>query len=139
MTLDYPFKPPKMKFDTKVYHPNISSQTGAICLDILKDNWTPVLTLKTSLISLQSLLFDAQPNDPQDAEVAKHYLADRKSFDATAKEWTLMYAKIQDDDEGLDKKSIMKIIEMGFDRESTIAALKKFSGDETKTIEFLIG
>lgn len=131
-----------MKFDTKVYHPNISSQTGAICLDILKDNWTPVLTLKTSLISLQSLLFDAQPNDPQDAEVAKHYLADRKSFDATAKEWTLKYAsttKPQDDDEGLDKNSIKKILEMGFDRASTISSLKKFNGDETKAIEFLIG
>jgi len=28
----YPFEPPKMRFVTKVYHPNISSQTGAICL-----------------------------------------------------------------------------------------------------------
>jgi ubiquitin-conjugating enzyme (huntingtin interacting protein 2) len=28
----YPFEPPKMKFITKVWHPNISSQTGAICL-----------------------------------------------------------------------------------------------------------
>ena len=34
---DYPFKPPKMKYDTKIWHPNISSVTGAICLDILKD------------------------------------------------------------------------------------------------------
>jgi ubiquitin-conjugating enzyme (huntingtin interacting protein 2) len=35
----YPFEPPKMKFITKVWHPNISSQTGAICLDILKNEW----------------------------------------------------------------------------------------------------
>ena len=49
---DYPFKPPKMKFDTKVWHPNISSQTGAICLDILKNEWTPALTIRTALISL---------------------------------------------------------------------------------------
>jgi ubiquitin-conjugating enzyme (huntingtin interacting protein 2) len=55
---EYPFAPPKMKFLTPIYHPNVSSQTGAICLDILKDAWTPVLTLKTALISLQSLLFD---------------------------------------------------------------------------------
>ena len=36
---DYPYNPPKMKFDTKVWHPNVSSQTGAICLDILKSEW----------------------------------------------------------------------------------------------------
>jgi ubiquitin-conjugating enzyme (huntingtin interacting protein 2) len=58
---EYPFSPPKMKFITPIYHPNVSSQTGAICLDILKDAWTPVLTLKTALISLQSLLCDPAP------------------------------------------------------------------------------
>jgi ubiquitin-conjugating enzyme (huntingtin interacting protein 2) len=59
---EYPFKPPVMRFDTKVYHPNISSQTGAICLDILRDQWSPVLTIKTALISLQSLLSTPEPN-----------------------------------------------------------------------------
>lgn len=52
-------------------HPNISSQTGAICLDILKNNWSPALNLKTALISLQALLSTPEPNDPQDAVVAK--------------------------------------------------------------------
>jgi len=61
---DYPFKPPIMKFDTKIWHPNISSQTGAICLDILKNEWTPALTIRTALISLQALLSAPEADDP---------------------------------------------------------------------------
>ncbi|CAO2818317.1 unnamed protein product [Amaranthus hypochondriacus] len=67
----YPFEAPKMKFLTKVWHPNISSQSGAICLDILKDQWSPALTMKTALVSIQALLSAPQPDDPQDAVVAK--------------------------------------------------------------------
>jgi len=53
---EYPFSPPKMRFLTKLWHPNVSSQTGAICLDILKDEWSPALTIKTALMSLQALM-----------------------------------------------------------------------------------
>src|SRR5882762_6488219 len=81
-----------MKFITKVYHPNVSSASGAICLDILKDAWSPVLTLKSTLISLQSLLCSPEPNDPQDAEVAKHYMTSRSGFEDTARYWTQVYA-----------------------------------------------
>ena len=77
---DYPFKPPVMKFDTKIWHPNISSQTGAICLDILKNEWTPALTIRTALISLQALLSCPEPDDPQDAEVANMYKTDMAEF-----------------------------------------------------------
>jgi ubiquitin-conjugating enzyme (huntingtin interacting protein 2) len=88
----YPFSPPKMKFITKLYHPNVSSASGAICLDILKDAWSPVLTLKSTMISLQSLLCSPEPKDPQDAEVAKHYLTDREGFENTARYWAEIYA-----------------------------------------------
>ena len=81
-----------MKFITKVYHPNVSSASGAICLDILKDAWSPVLTLKSTLISLQSLLCSPEPRDPQDAEVAKHYMTSKSSFEETARYWTMIYA-----------------------------------------------
>ena len=74
-----------MKFDTKIWHPNISSVTGAICLDILKNEWTPALTIRTALISLQALLCAPEPDDPQDAEVAKQYKTNRKLFETTAR------------------------------------------------------
>jgi ubiquitin-conjugating enzyme (huntingtin interacting protein 2) len=82
---DYPFNPPKMKFDTKVWHPNVSSKTGCICLDILKEQWTPALTIRTALLSVQVLLTAAEPDDPQDGEVATMYKADRSLYEYTAK------------------------------------------------------
>jgi len=84
----YPFAPPKVTFNTRVWHPNVSSQTGAICLDILKDQWSPAMTIRTVLLSLQALLCTPEPDDPQDAVVAKQYKTDRKAWTEQAKEWT---------------------------------------------------
>jgi ubiquitin-conjugating enzyme (huntingtin interacting protein 2) len=89
---EYPFRPPKMKFDTKVWHPNISSQTGAICLDTLSTAWSPVLTIKSTLLSLQSLFESPEPKDPQDAEVAKMLINDPEAFNNKAHEWAVLHA-----------------------------------------------
>jgi ubiquitin-conjugating enzyme (huntingtin interacting protein 2) len=89
---DYPFRPPKMKFDTKLWHPNVSSQTGAICLDTLSSAWSPVLTIKSALISLQSLLSTPEPKDPQDAEVASQLLKSPAEFQHKAYEWAVKFA-----------------------------------------------
>ena len=114
----YPFNPPKVifyvvvkwfhfpsfqvRFITKIWHPNVSSVTGAICLDILKDQWAAAMTLRTVLLSVQvgrdqtrtrlsqicinlyicdsliliydvyqALLAAPEPDDPQDAVVAR--------------------------------------------------------------------
>jgi len=92
ITPEYPFKPPQMRFITKIWHPNVSSQTGAICLDTLGSAWSPVLTLKSTLISLQSLLQSPEPKDPQDAEVASMLLTRPEEFKHVARDWAQRYA-----------------------------------------------
>ncbi|KAI8342197.1 ubiquitin-conjugating enzyme E2 E2-like protein [Choanephora cucurbitarum] len=88
---EYPFKPPKVVFRTRIYHCNINSQ-GAICLDILKDNWSPALTISKVLLSICSLLTDANPHDPLVGSIAQEYLTNREEHDSIAREWTKRYA-----------------------------------------------
>mmetsp|Transcript_8052 Transcript_8052/g.8198 ORF Transcript_8052/g.8198 Transcript_8052/m.8198 type:complete len:198 (-) Transcript_8052:137-730(-) len=133
---DYPFAPPKMKFITKVWHPNISSQTGAICLDILKDQWSPALTIKTALLSLQALLSTPEPNDPQDAEVANMYLLNITEFTSTARFWTDCYAMPRDDDEGA--AAVLRLVDMGFPEEAARKALVENNQDESAAINTLL-
>eukprot|EP00831_Metopus_contortus_P014425 TRINITY_DN1596_c0_g4_i5.p3 TRINITY_DN1596_c0_g4~~TRINITY_DN1596_c0_g4_i5.p3 ORF type:complete len:131 (-),score=19.14 TRINITY_DN1596_c0_g4_i5:28-420(-) len=125
-----------MKFDTKIWHPNISSVTGAICLDILKSEWTPALTIRTALISLQALLCAPEPTDPQDAVVAKQYLSDKKAFNAQAKEWTKLYAKSP---EIIHKEKIAKLVELGFSEDKCKKALEETGYNEEAAINSLIG
>jgi ubiquitin-conjugating enzyme E2 D/E len=91
LPVSYPFHAPKVVFNTKIYHPNISP-SGAICLDILKNNWSPALTVSKVLLSICSLLSDANPSDPLVPEVADIYVKDRQRYDATARLWTEKYA-----------------------------------------------
>ncbi|OAQ98664.1 hypothetical protein LLEC1_05027 [Akanthomyces lecanii] len=142
----YPFKPPKMRFKTKIWHPNVSSQTGAICLDTLTTGWSPVQTIKTALLSLRMLLEFPNSKDPQDAEVAKMMNDQPERFALVAHEWAVKYAAAprrqidtaqfagaataaapKDDParyDGYHKDLVDKFTGMGFDVEAVVDAFR---------------
>eukprot|EP01120_Amphizonella_sp_Union-15-10_P010147 TRINITY_DN401_c0_g1_i5.p1 TRINITY_DN401_c0_g1~~TRINITY_DN401_c0_g1_i5.p1 ORF type:complete len:217 (+),score=43.98 TRINITY_DN401_c0_g1_i5:161-811(+) len=93
---DYPFKPPKLKFRTKIYHCNINKK-GEICLDILKNKWNPVLSISKVLLSICSLLTEPNPDDPLVRSIAVQYKSDKALHDQTATEWTRKYAMFEDE------------------------------------------
>jgi ubiquitin-conjugating enzyme E2 D/E len=91
MPADYPFKPPKMIFKTKVYHPNIASD-GTICIDILKDQWSSALRLNSVILSISDLLANPNPNDPLVPDIAKQYSNNNEQYNKNVKEYVKKYA-----------------------------------------------
>lgn len=79
-TDEYPMAPPKVRFLTKIFHPNVYTN-GAICVDLMKSNWSPAIDVVALLHSLRSLIADPNPNSAANCEAAEMYLKKRSQYD----------------------------------------------------------
>lgn len=114
----YPFRPPKLFFETPIFHPNIGKK-GSICLDILQNNWSPALSITRVLLSLLSLLTDPNPDDPLRGDAASLYNNDKEKYDKRVRKEVKKYAlkskkKLAEED---SKKSIKKTNKKQVDEE----------------------
>jgi len=94
----YPFEPPGLRFDTKIYHPNID-EGGRVCLDLLhcppRGAWKPVLNIRTLLTSVRLLLSEPNPDDGLLADISQQYKFHREEFNAEARRFTKLHAMEQ--------------------------------------------
>ena len=88
---DYPLKPFKIQFTTKIYHPNITSD-GEVSLEILRTDWNPFWTISKVLSSLITLISNPDPIFHVNPEIAQVYKMNRDLYKLNAKKWTVLYA-----------------------------------------------
>ena len=89
---EYPFKPPKVKFLTKIYHPNIKTGTGEICKDLLSENWGPTMNVEYVLRMLNTLLETPNPDNALEGDIAAEFTNNKEEFIKKAKKFTAEYA-----------------------------------------------
>jgi len=76
---NYPHEPPKVKCTQKIYHPNVDLE-GNVCLNILREDWKPVLNLNSVMVGLQYLFLEPNADDPLNKEAAEDLRKDRSTF-----------------------------------------------------------
>lgn len=82
----YPHEPPKLKCESSVYHPNID-QEGNVCLNILREDWKPVLTINSIIYGLLYLFYEPNPEDPLNKEAAELLKNDRRQFELNVRRY----------------------------------------------------
>ena len=103
---DYPDSAPQLKFVTKIFHCNVDESSGHICVNSIKDDWKPSLTMEDVLNHIMILLYKQNPDSPMNGYAADLYRKKNKTeFLAKVKEYSKKYANINDY-EDLKKQNI---------------------------------
>jgi len=90
---EYPFKPPKVTFKTKIYHPNIDEK-GQVCLPIISaENWKPATKTDQVIQSLVALIQEPEPEHPLRADLAEEFSKDRKKFNKNAEDFSKKFGE----------------------------------------------
>lgn len=76
----YPHEPPKLKCESSIYHPNID-QDGNVCLNILREDWKPVLTINSIIYGLLHLFYEPNSEDPLNTQAAELLKKDKRQFE----------------------------------------------------------
>ncbi|KAF2096625.1 hypothetical protein NA57DRAFT_58528 [Rhizodiscina lignyota] len=76
---NFPHDPPKVKCKEKIYHPNIDLE-GNVCLNILREDWKPVLNLNAVIVGLQFLFLEPNASDPLNKDAAEDLKSNREGF-----------------------------------------------------------
>ena len=88
----YPFRPPVIRFTTKIFHPNVNLD-GDICVDTIDRMWNPAVVVPNLVMAVHSMLADPYRGYSTNIDVTKMYKSDRENFNMVAREWTRMYAQ----------------------------------------------
>lgn len=90
---NYPFKPPDARFATKIYHPSVKSDDGAICAQVYQDNWSPTKSIRHIIDLVMNMLLTPNPDHPVEADIASQMANDYNAFAETARQWVQQYAQ----------------------------------------------
>lgn len=90
---NYPFKPPAVTFQTRIFHPNVSRENGSICADVYENSWAPTLNVRFVIDAVLAILMNPNPEHNVDAESAQMLSSNPALFNQTAAQWTQQYAR----------------------------------------------